>query len=202
MVLLPVLIPAYEWPIVILGSIGIVVALRRRTLDGRCSSSGCSSAASPSSRGRPSGCRGSCSTRCCRCAARRYRRAGALASARRLLASRASRSSPSPRSGPCTRRSGSRTSARRTRASCSSRCRLRRRPGDPRRAHAARGAPDARERGAARPRVDSWGGTGWPWSWYLRDVPAGYYDMSRPEQVRSARSSSSPTRTTRRWSRG
>jgi uncharacterized protein (TIGR03663 family) len=31
--------------------------------------------------------------------------------------------------------------------------------------------------------VDSWGGTGWPWSWYLRDVPAGYYDMSLPEQV-------------------
>jgi uncharacterized protein (TIGR03663 family) len=28
--------------------------------------------------------------------------------------------------------------------------------------------------------VDSWGGTGWPWSWYLRDVPAGYYDMSTP----------------------
>ena len=31
--------------------------------------------------------------------------------------------------------------------------------------------------------VDSWGGTGWPWSWYLRDVPVGYYDMSVPEQV-------------------
>ena len=31
--------------------------------------------------------------------------------------------------------------------------------------------------------VDSWGGTGWPWSWYLRDVPAGYYDMSRPDLV-------------------
>jgi uncharacterized protein (TIGR03663 family) len=26
--------------------------------------------------------------------------------------------------------------------------------------------------------VDSWGGTGWPWSWYLRDVPVGYPDMS------------------------
>ena len=33
------------------------------------------------------------------------------------------------------------------------------------------------------PVVDSWGGTGWPWSWYLRDVPSGYYDMSRPESV-------------------
>ena len=31
--------------------------------------------------------------------------------------------------------------------------------------------------------VDSWGGTGWPWSWYLRDVLAGYYDMSRPDLV-------------------
>ena len=31
--------------------------------------------------------------------------------------------------------------------------------------------------------VDSWGGMGWPWSWYLRDVPAGYYDMSRPDLV-------------------
>jgi predicted membrane-bound mannosyltransferase len=31
------------------------------------------------------------------------------------------------------------------------------------------------------PVVDSWGGTGWPWSWYLRDVPSGYYDMSNPE---------------------
>jgi uncharacterized protein (TIGR03663 family) len=30
------------------------------------------------------------------------------------------------------------------------------------------------------PMVDSWGGTGWPWSWYLRDVPSGYYDMSTP----------------------
>lgn len=31
--------------------------------------------------------------------------------------------------------------------------------------------------------VDSWGGTGWPWSWYLRDLPVGYWDMSNPEQV-------------------
>lgn len=31
--------------------------------------------------------------------------------------------------------------------------------------------------------VDSWGGTGWPWSWYLRDHPVGYYDMSKPETV-------------------
>ena len=28
--------------------------------------------------------------------------------------------------------------------------------------------------------VDSWGGTGWPWSWYLRDVPVNFYDMSGP----------------------
>jgi uncharacterized protein (TIGR03663 family) len=26
--------------------------------------------------------------------------------------------------------------------------------------------------------VDRWGGTGWPWAWYLRDVPVGYDDMS------------------------
>ena len=31
--------------------------------------------------------------------------------------------------------------------------------------------------------VDQWGGTGWPWSWYLRDLPAGYYDMSTPAAV-------------------
>jgi uncharacterized protein (TIGR03663 family) len=31
--------------------------------------------------------------------------------------------------------------------------------------------------------VDSWGGTGWPWSWYLRDHGVGYYDMSSPESV-------------------
>ena len=26
--------------------------------------------------------------------------------------------------------------------------------------------------------VDSWGGTGWPWGWYLRDEPVGYPDLS------------------------
>lgn len=31
--------------------------------------------------------------------------------------------------------------------------------------------------------VDSWGGTGWPWGWYLRDLPVGYYDMSVPDKV-------------------
>ena len=31
--------------------------------------------------------------------------------------------------------------------------------------------------------VDSWGGTGWPWSWYLRDLSIGYYDMSKPDTV-------------------
>jgi uncharacterized protein (TIGR03663 family) len=31
--------------------------------------------------------------------------------------------------------------------------------------------------------VDSWGGTGWPWAWYLRDLPAGYYDFSTPSLV-------------------
>ena len=34
--------------------------------------------------------------------------------------------------------------------------------------------------------IDSWGGTGWPWGWYLRDVPAGYPDMSAPGFVPSA----------------
>ena len=43
------------------------------------------------------------------------------------------------------------------------------------------------------------GRNGWPWSWYLRDVPSGYYDMSTSEASSSARSCSSPTRTTRRW---
>ena len=31
--------------------------------------------------------------------------------------------------------------------------------------------------------VDSWGGTSWPWAWYLRDLPIGYYDMSQPDDV-------------------
>jgi hypothetical protein len=34
------------------------------------------------------------------------------------------------------------------------------------------------------PQVDSWGGTGWPWSWYLRDVPTFYHDMSQPEDLK------------------
>jgi len=34
--------------------------------------------------------------------------------------------------------------------------------------------------------IDSWGGVGWPWSWYLRDVPAGYYDMSLASYVPEA----------------
>ncbi len=36
-------------------------------------------------------------------------------------------------------------------------------------------------RGSRRPlrlAVDSWGGTGWPWSWYLRDLPIAYSDLS------------------------
>jgi uncharacterized protein (TIGR03663 family) len=37
--------------------------------------------------------------------------------------------------------------------------------------------------GGAGIQVDSWGGTGWPWSWYLRDVPVAYHDMSVPDQV-------------------
>ena len=40
--------------------------------------------------------------------------------------------------------------------------------------------------GASSMLVDSWGGTGWPWTWYLRDAPVGYYDMSRPGDVPSA----------------
>jgi uncharacterized protein (TIGR03663 family) len=28
--------------------------------------------------------------------------------------------------------------------------------------------------------VDSWGGTGWPWGWYLRNLSVGYPDMSSP----------------------
>ena len=29
--------------------------------------------------------------------------------------------------------------------------------------------------------VDGWSGTGWPWAWYLRDLPVAYPDMSQPE---------------------
>lgn len=31
--------------------------------------------------------------------------------------------------------------------------------------------------------VDRWGGTGWPWAWYLRDVPSRYHDLSAPADV-------------------
>jgi uncharacterized protein (TIGR03663 family) len=34
--------------------------------------------------------------------------------------------------------------------------------------------------------VDSWGGTGWPWAWYLRDAPVGYPDMSDADYVPKA----------------
>jgi hypothetical protein len=33
--------------------------------------------------------------------------------------------------------------------------------------------------------VDGWTGVGWPWGWYLRDVPVAYPDMSRPGYVPS-----------------
>ena len=54
------------------------------------------------------------------------------------------------------------------------------------------------------PVVDSWGGTGWPWSWYLRDVGSGFYDLSAPpdDLQLGAGLSSSPTRTMRPCSRG
>jgi uncharacterized protein (TIGR03663 family) len=26
--------------------------------------------------------------------------------------------------------------------------------------------------------VDAWGGTGWPWAWYLRDLPVAFFDLS------------------------
>jgi uncharacterized protein (TIGR03663 family) len=29
--------------------------------------------------------------------------------------------------------------------------------------------------------VDGWEGSGWPWGWYLRDLPVGYPDMSQPD---------------------
>ena len=41
----------------------------------------------------------------------------------------------------------------------------------------SRTAPDRLHR-PLRLEVDSWGGTGWPWGWYLRDVPTAYPDMS------------------------
>ena len=31
--------------------------------------------------------------------------------------------------------------------------------------------------------ADGWGGTGWPWGWYLRDIPVGYPDMSAADFV-------------------
>lgn len=40
----------------------------------------------------------------------------------------------------------------------------------------------AKTAGGGTPRiaVDAWGGTGWPWAWYLRDLPVAYVDMSEP----------------------
>jgi uncharacterized protein (TIGR03663 family) len=34
--------------------------------------------------------------------------------------------------------------------------------------------------------VDRWGGTGWPWGWYLRNLYVGYPDMSSPSFVPTA----------------
>lgn len=34
--------------------------------------------------------------------------------------------------------------------------------------------------------VDEWGGMGWPWGWYLRDVPTFYHDMSDRKYVPDA----------------
>jgi hypothetical protein len=33
--------------------------------------------------------------------------------------------------------------------------------------------------------IDGWTGVGWPWGWYLRDIPVAYPDMSRPGYVPS-----------------
>ena len=171
-----ILIPAYEWPIVLLGLGGIVVALRRRTLGGRSSSSGCSSAAlavfSWASERMPwlvlhpllpltllAGIGAQALWR---------RRGAALAIAAMAVV------------GACGRRGvvpldrRSRTSARRTRASCYVQVQtVRRRAAHPRRARCGSRRAWTRENGEPFvPVVDSWGGTGWPWSWYLRDVPA------------------------------
>jgi uncharacterized protein (TIGR03663 family) len=45
--------------------------------------------------------------------------------------------------------------------------------------------------------VDSWGGTGWPWAWYLRDLPAAYFDMSagQPRPAAQAVLVAEPNRT-------
>lgn len=37
--------------------------------------------------------------------------------------------------------------------------------------------------GSLTTEVDSWGGTSWPWAWYLRDAPIAYPDMSDAEYV-------------------
>ena len=34
--------------------------------------------------------------------------------------------------------------------------------------------------------VDSWGGVAWPWTWYLRDLPVRFVDMSTPDYVPDA----------------
>ena len=44
---------------------------------------------------------------------------------------------------------------------------------------------DTRPAGAAA-RGRPWGGTGWPWGWYLRDLPVLYVDMSHTSYVPSA----------------
>jgi uncharacterized protein (TIGR03663 family) len=42
---------------------------------------------------------------------------------------------------------------------------------------------EQRRHEALKIEVDSFGGTGWPWGWYLRDVPVAYPDMSQPDYV-------------------
>ncbi len=177
-----ILIPAYEWPIVILGAVGIVVALRRRTIGdlflvwmflSLLAIFSWASERMPWLVLHPllplvllAGIG-----------------AQALWLARGRWAARSrSASSASPRSAPCTSRFSFRTSGRPIRVSCC--VQVQTADDVPRiRDELMRlEAAYTREHGEPFvPVVDSWGGTGWPWSWYLRDVPSGYYDMSNPE---------------------
>ena len=173
-----VTIPAYEWPILLLGVLGAVVALRRRTLFGllliwlavtQLAVYSWASERMPwltlhillpfvllaASASVPSGRRGGGSS-----AGRGWSRS------RWPPFSASTRPSASPSRGP------------QTRASCSSsfsRRRTSRASGGDRRA----GQADVARRGTScAHRGGLLGRVAWPWAWYLRDLPADYVDLS------------------------
>ena len=175
------MLPGYEWPVLLLGLLGAVVVLRRPTLFG-CFlvwMFACSLAVySWASERMPWLILHPLLPLCLLAGI-----GGAALWRNRRPPRRQARACPSPPSAPC-----SRVNAAFQLSYV--------RPADPREllvfTQTSTDVPEVRDELVALARrfeqtgrpltleVDGWGGTGWPWGWYLRDVPAGYPDMSAP----------------------